>query len=143
MIRRKAWTVLIAITIASGGLALGDTINPTHNRAEHGRSGDQLDSEAMFKWGGPSWTLFADQLRKHQDRGVTFEDLGFPVADGHKRGDRDLDFFFLRGDPGHDHDRDDRGHHHHVAIPEPSTFLLLGTALIYCSRLLGRHLPRV
>jgi len=141
MVRRKAWNVLIAIAIASGVLALGDTIDPTNNRAERGRSGDRFNSAPSLKWIDPSWTLFSDQLKKHQDRGITFQDLGFPPVNADGRRDRDLDFFFFPRH--HDHDHDDQGHHHHVAIPEPGTFLLLGTALIYCSRLLGRHLPRV
>jgi len=142
MMPRKAWNVLIAITIASGVLALGDTMDPTKNGEKRGRSADQFDSESILKWVGPSGTPFADPASRPQEGGVNFQDLGFQGANGERQGDRDLDFFFFRRDHDHDHDRDDKGHHHDP-IPEPSTFLLLGTALIYCSRLLGRRLPRV
>jgi len=64
---------------------------------------------------------------------ITLDDPGNLLIS--KDSNPDLYSFGRKGDSDADHKR----RHHDPAIPEPGTFLLLGTALLYCSRLLRRR----
>jgi hypothetical protein len=121
MILSKIWRGVIAITFAYGGLAFAGSINSIDKPAGKASFDPRLRSSS------DSGTE-EGQLSSHHLTAITFAGRGFP-AEGQEKHDPDG----LRA----------RQHQHlEIAVPEPSTFLFLGAALLYCSRRLRLHFSR-
>jgi PEP-CTERM motif len=108
-------------------LAFADPINPIDTPAGKAGSDPRPDIERMWNADPTSPAKEGEFSSNHAP--ITFADIGFP---GEPKEDQD-----------HDHDDFPKKKHHHLVVPEPSTFLLLGVALIYCAKLLRRQLSRV
>jgi hypothetical protein len=128
IILSKVRNSLIVLTLAYAGLAFADPINPIDTPAGKARLDPRPDMERMWRTDSTPSTKDGTFSNDHAPA-ITFADIGFP---GEPKEDKD-----------HDHDDFPQRHHHHLVVPEPSTFLLLGVALIYCAKLLRRQLSRV
>jgi hypothetical protein len=120
---------MIAVIFACGSVASADSINPINAPAGKASSAPRTEVERTWGLGPPSDRGTEEgQLSNDHSTAVTFADIGRQA----EREDMQ--------DPGDFQGRQPR--HLDVVFPEPSTFLLLGAALLYCSRRLRLHLSR-
>ena len=128
IILSKIWRGVIAVTFAYGSLAFAHSINSIDTPAGKASFDARTDVEKTWRLRSSSDRRAEEGQLSSHPLTITFAGTGFQ-AEGEGR-----------------HDPDDlraRQHQHlGIGVPEPSTFLLLGAALLYGSRRLRLHLSR-
>ena len=129
IILSKTWRVAIAVTFAYGSLAFAGSINSIDMPAGKASFDPRTDVEKTWRLRSSSDRGMEEgQLSSHHLTVITLAGTGFPAEGEDKHDPDDL--------------RAQQHQHLEIVVPDPSTFLLLGAALLYGSRRLRLHLSR-